>query len=753
MNATGEARPAQVTSMRNSRRPPRRRWFTLGALARGLAALRGSLFSGEHWMRPAAFCLAIGIPVAVFSVTLSWEAVSVREGETIPRAIYSPRTVRYLDEAQTARLRAEAQARVPKQYDVDGQAITAAQAGVTALFDAARQLGPISAAAGDLTDRVADLQMHSPLLVSAATLRLVATADAAYLNILEKRAKDAVNAVMTQRPIRDDVGEDLLEAKTIVAGRVMSSGLRSEASAAVIDVCQAALRPNRKSDPVATQKQRAAAADAVPPVYGQLGRGQVIANQGEVATPEIIQALQASGMLRAVLPARQVGWLLFYAVLLVGCAAVLGRHLCREAYANDGLLLAIAAMLAGGLTAIRAGAGTDQAWALGLASVSALCMVTAVLAGVTAGLLAGALAVGVLLAAPGTGPQLPVTLLCAALTASASVLSTSRRVRGTVRSAVIIGGANLLLFLLGRELGEGAVEWEPAVLRDLGVAAMTGPVAALAAFAFVLFLERPLGITTVYRLMELSSPNEPLLSELLHRAPGSYHSSVEVSNLAASAAEAVGADVLLARVAAMYHDIGKVKRPSYFTENQFRGPNPHDHISPTLSARVLAAHVKDGVELAAKNALPQPIIDIIEQHHGASVMTYFYGKAKALGEDIDEADFRYVGPKPRTKEAAVVMLADAAEAAVRSISEPHIARIRNMVSKVIDEKLEDGQLDECPLTLSDLRKVEEVLSEGLVGLFHTRVAYPEGLEAAERRERAGHVRPSGGSHNNRGGHK
>ncbi|WP_083842268.1 HDIG domain-containing metalloprotein [Desulfosporosinus youngiae] len=232
-------------------------------------------------------------------------------------------------------------------------------------------------------------------------------------------------------------------------------------------------------------------------------------------------------------------------------------------------------------------------------------------------------------------------------------------------------------------------------------------------------------ITSSVRLLEISDPNRPLLKRLLMEAPGTYHHSILVGNLAEAAAEAVGADATLVRVGAMYHDIGKLKRPYFFIENQFTQDNPHDKIAPTLSALIITSHVKDGLELAKEYKLPQQIQDIIAQHHGDSLVSFFYHKAIEESENVPEEAFHYEGPKPQTKEAALVALADTVEAAVRSMKQPTPGRVEGFVRKIIKDKLNDEQLDQSDLTFQDLDRIAMAFVRVLSGIFHSRVEYPE----------------------------
>lgn len=242
------------------------------------------------------------------------------------------------------------------------------------------------------------------------------------------------------------------------------------------------------------------------------------------------------------------------------------------------------------------------------------------------------------------------------------------------------------------------------------------------------FFESIFDIVTTIKLLELSNPNNALLKKLLMEAPGTYHHSILVANLAEVAAEEVGGNPALARVSAYYHDVGKIKRPYFFKENQIAIENPHDKITPNLSTLIIISHVKDGIELAKDYKLPKIIQDIIVEHHGTSLVKYFYITAKNNSEkpeEILEEDFRYIGPIPQSKEAGIIMLADSVEASVRSINEPNQNKIETMVNNIIKNILMEGQLDECDLTLKDITKIKKTFINSLLGIYHQRIEYPE----------------------------
>ncbi|HEY8497653.1 MAG TPA: HDIG domain-containing metalloprotein, partial [Limnochordales bacterium] len=254
-----------------------------------------------------------------------------------------------------------------------------------------------------------------------------------------------------------------------------------------------------------------------------------------------------------------------------------------------------------------------------------------------------------------------------------------------------------------------------------------GLLSAVLALGLLPFVESLFGVVSSVRLMELCNPNQPLLRRLLLEAPGTYHHSLMVGNLAETAAEAVGADPVLCRAGALYHDVGKVRRPYFFVENQFGDANPHDRLNPSLSTLIIMSHVKDGIDLARQARLPEAIVEFIRTHHGTDLVRYFYMKAlNAEGPDkVKEEDFRYPGPKPRTKETAIVMLADSVEASARALGRASPGRVEGLVRRVIRERLLDGQLDESTLTLQELNAIANAFSRVLTGVYHARIEYPQ----------------------------
>ncbi len=311
------------------------------------------------------------------------------------------------------------------------------------------------------------------------------------------------------------------------------------------------------------------------------------------------------------------------------------------------------------------------------------------------------------------------------------------RQRDLVRCGFILMFANAVTVTLINLLFHTNFDYQAVMLSIAN-----GFLSAVLAIGSLPFLEHLFRLTSPIRLLELSNPGHPLLRRLQIEAPGTYHHSIMVGNLAEAAAEGIGADTLWVRVGSYYHDIGKIKRPYFFVENLFTQDNPHEKLNPTLSTLIITYHVKEGAEIAREHGLPEKLVQIIEQHHGTDLVRYFYKRASENAqvekENLIEEDFRYEGPKPQTKEAALVMLADSVEAAVKSLPKPTPAKVEALVQRIIRERLDDGQFDECNLTLKDLNNVKNSFIKVLGGMFHNRIEYPDNvLQEIERKKTNG----------------
>jgi hypothetical protein len=445
--------------------------------------------------------------------------------------------------------------------------------------------------------------------------------------------------------------------------------------------------------------------------------------------------MQALGLMRSRLDARRIAGAGLVVALMMAATLAFLRRADPGAYDSTknlvilGILMFVVGIAGKGMTTL----GPDLPVAT--VPVAAAAMVSTLLIDPPAGVVA-AVAAAVVLA--GTTDFTAEVMVGALVAGIAAVFAASRVSR---RSSLYRAGA---IVMTSSALAAGAVSLfggsslrEAAVLTGFGF--LGGLISTVLTVGSLPLFETVFKITTDLRLADLMNPNQPLLHELMLRAPGTYNHSSTVANLAEAASEAVGANALLARVGAYYHDIGKSKRPNFFVENQIGGTvNPHDTTNPRLSSLVITAHVKEGVELAEAEGLPDEVLDIIGQHHGTSVVSYFYQRAvEEQGyQSVNEDDFRYEGDKPQSREAAIVMLADGVEALVRSLAKPTAQRIEQAARKIVQQRLDDGQLDESRLTVCDLDLVVKAFTSVLAGMYHPRVDYPDGTVIPHRRRSA-----------------
>jgi len=496
-------------------------------------------------------------------------------------------------------------------------------------------------------------------------------------------------------------------------------------------VTRAAFRATWVKDAAGTDAAKKQARDAV--TVGRTYKpGDIVLRKGATLSDSYLQQLRKNGLLQSgtytlVVP---LALIILLGVVFLG---VYIRAFARLVYDSSQKLTLLAFLLVAPVWAATAFSVGEQQYLVALIAVPAACMV---IAGLLGGLIAVPAAVLTALAASFPADhQFAIFILTLGSALAGMIMVTFIwPARNTVLAALSLIMINLLLLTVVPSIIPSSGYSILFLWSDMGARALWATAGGLGAIFFavgaIYMLARPFGIVTHYRLMELSNPNEPLLRRMMLEAPGSYHSSVMVANMAEAAADAIGADALLTRVAALYHDIGKLKRPTFFVENQapLGIENVHEKLTPKMSYLILTNHVRDGLEQARENQLPEEVINIIGQHHGTTLAAYFYHRAvtEANGEAVSEYDFRYPGPKPATREAALVMLSDSVQASVKSIPQPNAQRIADMVSEIIQNRLEDGQLDDCPITRRDLRIVSEVFLRILTGLYsYTRIEYPD----------------------------
>lgn len=697
--------------------------------------------------RKIALVLVTGLVIAVLlNLQFMPDKVSVRVGAPARRDVTAPRRGVFVNHQQTETLRSLVAANVPRQYStILGAAIQSRQA-ITEFFEKAAQLQDQSQI--PLPQRVAELrkvQPGYPLVAAEAALNLSpqALADA------RDEATGLIEALMA-----DAVTDETLEQQRAAArNRAAGSDLPPAARKLVSEVVSTNVVPNRVYNAAATEQARKEARQSVPLQVETIRPRDVVVRRGEIVTPEHIQKLQALGMVRRDI---DVVTIVSFTLLAFGLVAVFCLYLFQFhplVLRSFSSLLLVSVVVASSLllfritsTALGLHFSGDQLGflatltsALGSMLIAALlCPQIAVFVGVSLALLTSVMA----------GAELRFAILSVVSTlVGVQAVTTIRNRAGILRAAIVVSTVNAVAAVVAYGATQGAFPDE--IGQTVLWAVIAGFTSVLLFALFAAWLERPFRVTTHLTLLELSDPSHPLLRRLAMEAPGTYSHSIIVGNLSDAAAEAISADGLFCRVASYYHDIGKVIRPQFFVENQL-SENRHNEINPSLSSLIVTSHVKDGVELAEEYKLPPPIISIIKEHHGTCLIKYFYHRAvTSSGEDASTAleyQFRYEGPRPQTKESGIIMIADAVEATSRTLEKATPGRIRDMIERIVRDRLADGQFDECELTFKDLEKIISSMTRSLISLLHARIEYPVGNTSELRRmaaDGAAHKEPVG----------
>ncbi len=667
------------------------------------------------------------------------------------------------DDAATKIAREEARRSVIPVYDLEPRL----------RLEIEDQLHILFAACGDrlqaTEEEVASLEAITDLRETGSVMRILESSACA--ERLEQALVDVVGRVSRDRIVDDrraleNRGEGGVSLRNLATGRDrvvqldelteavdMRSGLEQVLQARllekqavarrwiapIVDFLEANLTPNLVYNRAATAQRAQAAADVVVPRSRDLRRGQVLIRRGDTVTEEVteIQRVLRQQRLDTATNARVAGVALLVALMLLGWWPVVQRFggpveaklLLSMVYILV-LLFALSDRL--GLYIANAIAFNSQGQALSTAEAylwglpfAAGPVTVLVLIGLQPALLfavCGAGIAGVML-----GGDFPVAIYALASGVVAALTAERSKDRASLsRVGIVIGVANVAVLLI-LQLYRGLPD-PPGTVGLSAICAFVGGPLSVGVVSFLLpILENVFGVTTHTRLLELSNQNLPLLKRLSLEAPGTYQHSLSVSNLAEAGADAVGANALLLRVCAFYHDVGKLVKPEYFVENQ-RSGNPHDALLPSMSALVIQSHVKEGLELAREARLPLPIRQGIATHHGTKLIRYFYSRAQDRSGDekskVRESDYRYPGPKPHTKELGILLLADAVEAAARTLDNPTPAKVQGMIDKILSNAIEDDQLTDCELTFSELDKVASAFLWVLTNMYHHRIDYP-----------------------------
>ncbi len=558
---------------------------------------------------------------------------------------------------------------------------------------------------------IRDWKMELPLSTIEAVVNLT-------LPEFDQFAQTLTTLVLAtmEEPIQED---DLRDARDDFEASVEDVRLAPALQEAGTIIGRQLIQPNLVLDTEKVNRARQAAVDSVEPVL--IMKGEVIVRKGDVVRPEHIELLRDVGLLKTGRDYGAVlGVILLTAILLVLGGTYLYQNR-SDVLQNEPLLalvgsVLITMLLLGELFSVISWSGARFLNPSALTGLLLTLLIDSQVATIATIIMAIFLTV-----INDLSWIIGLLALIGGLTAIFSVSKVSQR-GDLMRAGFIVGGVNLVLMLT-----LGLLSKDTNLIYNSYLGLLSGVLASIMAIGILPYLESIFKVTSSLRLLELSNPNHPLMRRLMLEAPGTYHHSILVGNLAEAAAEAVGADGLLARVGAHYHDIGKLKRPYFFVENQVGIDNPHDKMAPSLSTLIITSHVKDGLELANEFKLPPAVTQFIAQHHGTDLVRYFYHRASEANDEgtVEERDFRYPGPKPHGKEVAIVSLADATEAAVRSISRPNPGKIEAIVRKIIKDRLNSGELDESDLTFQDMDRIANAFVKVIVSMFHARVEYPE----------------------------
>ena len=529
--------------------------------------------------------------------------------------------------------------------------------------------------------------------------------------------EDELPSVRTS--VRDLITSDLADPERALAGD-LAAGLL-EANVVINDELTAAAQDQARAE--------------VPPAQVQIRAGETIVREGDPITIGDIEALEELGLTR---PRVQAGTVVGNALIAVIVASLLVGYLWRFEpevwHRTRSVLLFFLALV---VTAVAIRISADRTlWAFAVPTSAAVLLIGILLRPSAGAAMACGLAI--LAGVMNRDALEPAGYVMAGGLVSLLTITHAERLNAFVRVFVALAITNVAVVTAFSLLGQRDL---PAVLQLAAMGLVNAFLAVILAVGSFTILGNVFGIMTVFQLLELANPSNRLLRRLLLETPGTYHHSVMVGNLAERAAETIGADPLLARVAAYYHDIGKMKNPLAFIENQAGAHNIHDDLNAETSARIIAGHIRDGIDLGYEHGLPVQVIGYIPQHHGTGIMTYFHTKAlREVGgraDLVNERVYRYPGPKPQSREAAIIMLADGVEASVRSLDEKDVESIRIMVDRIVDARVEDGQLDDAELTLKNISQIKEAFVGQLLGMYHSRIKYPENvLPIEERREQS-----------------
>jgi len=676
----------------------------------------------------SAFWLILFIVVMtlILSVNLGQEQVFLVEGEIAGDDVYHRGgAATYISELRTTEAKNAAASSVEPVYVIDGTVVELLSEQIDGYF-------------GDISTVALNYDAYDEAALAALRNSLPGSYEDELLYALLDMSEDERNA------LRDSFRGFIMQAyaggvlESEVAGirqdillSITSSTISGEKELFLKSLLAGIKLPyNEAYDAIATSEAVAAAQDAVASVQITVQPGEKLVSRGSIVTAEQLEALQKLGMLSQNPVYTPYIGLLILTTLLSLLMFFYMRTYQPQVFRHRSSMILLAVvilvilLLCKLISMVAVDSSSELDTLMGyLLPVAAASMLLTVLLNRGTAILSTVLLSVCMSVIMGGDIRCGLVALASGLAGAISASKLSQRSQ-FVNASIYIILANVAMIA-----GWGLLWSEAPRMIAIGCVfgVVNGLLSAVLAMGILPFLESAFGITTVIRLLELSNSNDPLLKRLMMEAPGTYNHSILVGNMAEAAADAIGADALLVRVASYYHDIGKLKRPHFYIENQRPGENPHDKLQPALSAMIITSHPVDGIKTLKERRFPSEIIDIVDQHHGSGVLQFFYHKAKENAVDPEEIrieDFRYKGRKPQTKEAALVMLADSVQAGVQALRGADRAQVEARVRDIIQHKIEEGQLEESPLTFKDIDTIIQTFLMVLSGMNHIRISYP-----------------------------
>ncbi|WP_099221188.1 HD family phosphohydrolase [Listeria costaricensis] len=573
--------------------------------------------------------------------------------------------------------------------------------------------------------------------LSDNVFRTLLEASSEDLNTVEKGIVDELTKIMDES-IRDD---NLNSVKVEARDDIELSSIPSAYKDVAKSIISYAIIPNETYNKEQTEERKKEAAQAVSPV--KILQGQVIVQEGQIVDRESYRQLKLLHLLDQKMPVKQY---LGYGLFVLALAGLLYFFTKKQNYpkkkAQQRVLIfsSIYVIMLLVLWVIRILEAADLNNIAFLFPAALAPMMAKILLNEKYAFLSLIYVTVTSLFVFQSDSTSAINLLVSVFILLSGLASISMLKDYSKRSAILQSGLWVglfnMLFITFLLMINNSTILSSTYLLSILYGFVGGFGSFVIGIGLIPLFETVFGVLTTSRLVELASPNHPLLKKILMKAPGTYHHSMMVANLAEACADQIGANSLLVRVGCFYHDIGKTLRPPYFVENQLQGINPHDRLTPKQSRDIILAHTTDGAEILKENHMPQPIIDIAAQHHGTTLLKYFYYKEKETNPEVTEAEFRYPGPKPQTTEVAIINIADSVEAAVRACAEPTKEKIQAIVDGIIQDRLLDRQFSECEITLAEIEVIRKTLNTTLNGIYHQRIQYPDDQKGDQKNEAA-----------------